>query len=48
MVISTIILTPVMLAVAYLSVPETFTYADIDGDRHPYHAFLCSLLGCIN
>ena len=35
-----------MLGVAYMSLPETFLYAGIADERHPYHAFLCSLLGC--
>ena len=51
LLLSTIALSPVIIGIAYWALPPDFVMVAADGtieldNLKPYHAFLCSLLGC--
>lgn len=48
LVISTLLLVPIVLLVAYLSFPETFKIS-LDGQTHTiYNPFICSIVGLVS
>ena len=47
LVLSTIVLTPTIIAMAYWAIPKEFVMIpNIVDVKNPGHAFVCSLMGC--
>jgi len=46
LVLSTVVLTPTIIAMAYWAIPKEFIMLPSLDVKNPAHAFVCSLMGC--